>query len=153
MSQKRIAIVASKSSLDEAYPPFLLASTAAALGYDCRMFFTFYGLHLLRPQLDLKLSPLGNPALRSRLPILFRTIPGAESLATRALQRRMAARGVEPIQSLRSLCMDAGVRMVACRMTMDLLGLSTGDLMPEVEQGGAATFFDFAGESDICLFV
>jgi len=64
MTTKKMAIIATKGTLDMAYPPFILASTAAALGYDVQIFFTFYGLQLLRKDLsDVKISPLANPAM------------------------------------------------------------------------------------------
>ena len=63
MDSKRLTIIATKGTLDWAYPPFILASTAAALGYQVTMFFTFYGLQLLKKKLDLKVSPLGNPGM------------------------------------------------------------------------------------------
>ncbi|WP_295413114.1 DsrE/DsrF/DrsH-like family protein, partial [uncultured Thiodictyon sp.] len=57
MAQKKLAIIATKGSLDWAYPPFILASTAAALDYEVQIFFTFYGLQLLKKKLDLKVTP------------------------------------------------------------------------------------------------
>ncbi|MHB1955989.1 MAG: DsrE/DsrF/DrsH-like family protein, partial [Sulfobacillus sp.] len=64
MSNKKLAIIASKGTLDWGYPPFILSSTAAALGYETQVFFTFYGLQLLRKDLSgMKVSPLGNPGM------------------------------------------------------------------------------------------
>ena len=63
-----MTIIATKGTLDMAYPPFILASTAAALGWDVAIFFTFYGLSLLKKDLDLKVTPLGNPAMPMKLP-------------------------------------------------------------------------------------
>ncbi|MGD8644692.1 MAG: DsrE/DsrF/DrsH-like family protein, partial [Chromatiales bacterium] len=63
MSEKKLAIIATKGTLDWAYPPFILASTAAALGYDTEVFFTFYGLKLLEKKLDLKVTSIGNPGM------------------------------------------------------------------------------------------
>jgi peroxiredoxin family protein len=64
MADKKMMIIATKGTLDWAYPPFILASTAAALGMEVQIFFTFYGLQLLRKNLNLKVSSLGNPACR-----------------------------------------------------------------------------------------
>ena len=58
MEQKKLAIIATKGSLDWAYPPFILASTAAALGYEVQIFFTFYGLQLLKKDLSLEVCLL-----------------------------------------------------------------------------------------------
>lgn len=63
MANKKLAIIATKGTLDWAYPPFILASTASALGYETQVFFTFYGLQLLKKKLNLKVSSLGNPGM------------------------------------------------------------------------------------------
>ncbi|AHE99480.1 sulfur carrier protein DsrE2 [Thioalkalivibrio paradoxus] len=153
MPGKSIAIIATKGSLDWAYPPFILASTGAALGYDCKMFFTFYGLHLLKRNLSLRVSPLGNPGMPLPLPVLLQAMPGTQYLATAMMKRRIRAKGVAEIGELRNLCVEAGVRLVACQMTVDLFDWRHSDFIDGVEYGGATTFFDFAGESDICLFI
>jgi predicted peroxiredoxin len=64
-----MAIIATKGTLDWAYPPFILSSTAAALGFDVSIFFTFYGLNLVKKDIsDLKVSPLGNPGMPMKMP-------------------------------------------------------------------------------------
>lgn len=153
---KKLALIASKGSLDMAYPPFILASTAAALDYEVQIFFTFYGLQLLRKDLgDLRISPLGNPAMPMPMPIpvLLRTLPGMESLATAAMRAKLQAKGIASLEELRGLCLEAGVRFIACQMTMDLFDIRVDDLIPEIELGGAATYFEFAGQADVSLFV
>ncbi len=128
--QKKMAIIATKGTLDWAYPPFILASTAAALGYETQIFFTFYGLQMLRKDLSgLKVSPLGNPGMPMKMPFgpkwfkdinwnipnaVQSLVPGYESLATTLMKQT---------------------------------------IIDGVEYGGAATFFEFAGETDICLFI
>ena len=168
MTEKKLAIIATKGTLDWAYPPFILASTAAALGYETEVFFTFYGLQLLKKKLDLKLSPLGNPAMPMKMPfgpawfkgitwnipnLIMAGIPGFENVATALMKKTMQGKGVATIEELRELCQEAEVRMVACQMTVDLFEFSPGDFVDGIEYGGAATFFEFAGESDICLFI
>ncbi len=152
MSAKVITIIVTKGSLDWAYPPLILASTAAALGYECRMFFTFYGLQLLKRNLRLQVSPLGNPALGSRLPVFIKTLPGVQAIFTRKARERLRAKGVADIEELRQLCLDADVKMYACQMTAELHEFTKKDFIPGVEYAGAATFFQSAGESDICVF-
>ncbi|MFO8152866.1 sulfur carrier protein DsrE2 [Thioalkalivibrio sp.] len=152
MSAKIITIIVTKGSLDWAYPPLILASTATALGYECRMFFTFYGLQLLKRNLRLQASPLGNPALGSRVPVLIQTLPGMQAIFTRKMREKLHAKGVADIEELRQLCLDADVKMYACQMTAELHSFSKKDFIPGVEYAGAATFFQSAGESDICLF-
>ena len=82
MSEKKLAIIATKGTLDWAYPPFILASTAAALGYETQIFFTFYGLQLLRKKLDLKLTSLGNPGMPMPMPmpVLLQALPSMQSM-------------------------------------------------------------------------
>src|SRR5688500_9662627 len=64
-----MCIIATKGTLDWAYPPFILSSTAAALGWNVSVFFTFYGLNLLKKDIGgLKVSPLGNPGMPMKMP-------------------------------------------------------------------------------------
>jgi peroxiredoxin family protein len=159
MSEKKLAIIATKGTLDWGYPPFILASTAAALGYDTEVFFTFYGLQLLKKDLDLKVSALGNPGMPMPggmdkwFPTLGLALPGMESMMTMMMKNKMKAKGVASLEDLRELCLEAEVRMVACQMTVDLFEMNPSEFIDGVEFGGAATFFEFAGESDICLFI
>lgn len=153
---KKLALIASKGTLDWAYPPFILASTAAALDYEVQVFFTFYGLTLLRKDLsELRISPLGNPAMPMPVPMptLLQALPGMESMATMMMKQKMAAKGVASVEELRDLCVEAGVKLIACQMTMDLFDFKRDDFIADIEIGGAATFFEFAGESDVSLFV
>lgn len=153
--QKKMAIIATKGSLDWGYPPFILASTAAALGYDCEVFFTFYGLQLLRKKLDLQVTSLGNPGMPMPMPmpVLLQALPGMQKMMTVMMKKKMAAKGVSDLGDLRELCLEAEVRMIACQMTVDLFDMDTSEFIDDVEYAGAAAFFEFAGESDICLFI
>ncbi|PPC93338.1 MAG: peroxiredoxin family protein [Methylotenera sp.] len=153
---KSLALIASKGSLDWAYPPFILASTAAALDYEVQIFFTFYGLALLRKDLsDLKVSPLGNPAMSMPIPMpnLVQMLPGMESMATMMMKQKIASKGVASIEDLRTACLESGVKLIACQMTVDLFDFKNEDFIDGIEFGGAATFFQFAGESDVQLFI
>ena len=157
--QKKLALIATKGTLDWAYPPFILASTASALGYEVQVFFTFYGLQLLRKKLNLKVSPLGNPGMPMPLgmdkwfPVLGTAIPGMESVMTAMMKRKMKSKGVASIEELRTLCIEADVKLIACQMTVDLFDMDPADFIDDIAFGGAATFFEFAGESDICLYI
>lgn len=153
---KKLALIASKGTLDWAYPPFILASTAAALDYEVQIFFTFYGLTLLKKDLgDLKVSPLGNPAMPMPVPMpnFVQMIPGMESMATMMMKQKMTSKGIASIEELRTACIEAGVKLIACQMTIDLFDFKRSDFIDEIELGGAATFFEFAGESDVNLFI
>jgi len=168
MADKKLAIIASKGTLDWAYPPFILASTAAALGYQVQVFFTFYGLGLLKKDLNLKVSALGNPAMPMKMPFgpkwfqginwnmpnaLMANVPGFENLATVLMKKTVKNNGVATISELRDLCREADVKMIACQMTLELFGYNQNEFIDGLEYGGAATFFEFAGESDVCLFI
>lgn len=153
---KKLALIASKGSLDWAYPPFILASTAAALDYEVSIFFTFYGLTLLKKELSgLKVTPLGNPAMPMPVPMpnLIQALPGMESMATMLMKQKIANKGVASIEELREICLESGVKLIACQMTMDLFDFKREDFIDGIEIGGAATFFEFAGEADVSLFI
>ncbi|MDP1537598.1 MAG: DsrE/DsrF/DrsH-like family protein [Burkholderiales bacterium] len=165
-----MTIIATKGTLDWAYPPFILSSTAAALGWNVSIFFTFYGLQLLRKDLgNLKVSPLGNPAMPMKMPfgpqwfkainwnipnIVQASVPGFESLATTLMKQTISNNGVAEIGELRGLCLEAGVNMIGCQMTVDLFGFTHEDFIPEVkEYCGAATFLPMAQEADVSLYM
>jgi peroxiredoxin family protein len=165
-----MTIIATKGTLDWAYPPFILASTGAALGWDVSIFFTFYGLELLKKDLrKLKVSPLGNPAMPMKMPVGpagFRAInwnipnavqsiiPGFEAFATMMMKKTVKNTGVASVEELRGLCLEAGVNLIACQMTVDLFGYNHDEFIPEVkEYCGAATFLPMAKDADVCLFI
>ena len=164
-----LAIIATKGTMDWAYPPFILASTASALGWDVSVFFTFYGLELLKKELNLQVSPLGNPGMPMKMPFgpkwfqgvnwnipnaIMAGVPGFEKLATGLMKKTVKNNGVASIQELRDVCVEAGVNLVACQMTVDLFGYSREDFIPEVKDWiGAASFLPVAQQSDVCLFI
>ena len=159
MSEKSLTIIASKGTLDWAYPPFILSSTAAALGYNVTMFFTFYGLQLLKKDLSLSVSPLGNPGMPMPMgmdkwfPVLGTAIPGMQAMMTGMMKNTIKSKGVASVAELRDLCLEADVKMIGCQMTIDLFDMKHEDLIDEIDLGGAATYFEHAGESDINLFI
>jgi peroxiredoxin family protein len=152
---KKLAIIATKGTLDWGYPPFILASTAAALGYDVQVFFTFYGLQLLKKKLDLQVTSLGNPGMPMPMPmpVLLQALPGMQAMMTSMMKKKMADKGVADLGELRELCQEADVKFIACQMTVDLFEMDPKEFIDGVEYAGAAMFFEFAGESDICLFI
>jgi|TARA_B100000809_G_scaffold56553_1_gene52512 peroxiredoxin family protein len=159
MSEKSLTIIATKGTLDWAYPPFILSSTAAALGYNVTMFFTFYGLQLLKKDLSLSVSPLGNPgmpmpmAMDKWFPVLGTAIPGMQAMMTGMMKNTIKTKGVATVAELRDLCLEADVKMIGCQMTIDLFDIKHEDLIDEIDLGGAATYFEHAGESNINLFI
>jgi len=157
---KTMTIIVTKGSLDWAYPPFILATTAAAMGVDVTMFFTFYGLGLLKKDLNLKVTPLGNPAMEMpmmgmhmSMPNIVAAIPGVTSGATSMMKSMIKKKGVASIEELREMAIEADVNMVACQMTLDLFEYSRDDMIDEITLGGAATYMENALKSDINLFI
>jgi peroxiredoxin family protein len=165
----RVSIMVTKGTLDWAYPPFIIGTTAAAIGWDVSLFFTFYGLSLLKKDLDPHISPLGNPAMPMKMPfgpqwfqgiewnmpnLLMAGVPGFESLATSLMKMTVKNRGIATIPELRELCIEAGVKLVACQMTVDLFGWKKEEFIPEVtEWAGAATYLTTAQGADVTLFI
>jgi peroxiredoxin family protein len=158
-NQKKLALIATKGTLDWAYPPFILASTAAAVGYEAQIFFTFYGLNLLKKKMDLKISPLGNPGMPMPMgmdkwfPTLGTALPGMEAMMSGMMKQKMKSKGVASVEELRDICIESDVKLIACQMTVDLFDFKREDLIDDIETGGAATFLEFAGEADVSLFV
>ncbi len=160
MADKKLAIIATKGTLDWAYPPFILASTAAALGYEVQVFFTFYGLQLLRKKLNLKVSALGNPGMPMPImgmdkwfPVLGTALPGMESMMTFMMKQKMKAKGIASVEELRDICLESDVKLIGCQMTVDLFDFSRDDLIDGIDYVGAGAFLSFAGDSDICLYI
>jgi peroxiredoxin family protein len=165
-----MTIIATKGTLDWAYPPFILSSTAAALGWDVSIFFTFYGLNLLKKDIsDLKVSPLGNPGMPMKMPFgpdwfkdinwnipnaVQGVVPGFETLATTLMKQTIHNKGVASVDELRAACIEGGVNLIGCQMTVDLFGFKREDFIPEVkEYCGAATFLPMAKDADVSLFI
>ncbi len=155
-----MTIIVTKGSLDWAYPPFILSTTAAAMGLDVTLFFTFYGLPLLLKKMDLKVTPLGNAAMKMPMagahmvmPNLVAAIPGVDAMATKMMKNMIKKKGVASIEELRELAVEADVRMIGCQMTMDLFEYSKEDMIDGIEIGGAATYIEVATKSHINLFV
>jgi len=152
-----MTIIASKGTLDMAYSPLILATTAAAMDVDVTIFFTFYGLEIIKKgNADkLKVSPLGNPAMPMPLPIptLVASLPGMETMATAMMKSMFNKHGVATIGQLLDIAKESGVKLIACQMTMDVMGVKQSDIIDGVEFGGAAMWLDAAAESQINLFV
>ena len=163
-----LCLMVTRGTLDWAYPPFIIGSTAKALGWDVTLFFTFYGLGLLRKNLDLKISPLGNPAMPMKMPfgpswfrdiewnmpnLVMAAVPGFEGLATKLMRETLRQKGVAPIEELREICVETEVKLMACQMTVDLFGWKKEDFISEIsEWAGAATYLTIARDADVCLY-
>lgn len=166
--ENSMTIIVTKGTLDWAYPPFILASTAAAMDFDVTLFFTFYGLTLLKKEVSANVSPLGNPAMPMKMPwgpewfrsigwnipnIIQANVPGYETFATIAMKQTIKNTGVATIEELRGTCLDIGVKMIGCQMTMDLFNFKQSDFIDDITCAGAATWMDIAAESAINLYI
>jgi peroxiredoxin family protein len=153
--RKRIAIVASKGTLDLAYPPLILASTAVSLGWEAGIYFTFYGLDILHvDRFDkLKVASLANPSGPVQLPNILGAIPGATAAATKVMKKWMSDARMPTIPEFIDMSQDLGVRFFACSTTMGVMGVEESDLLPGADIAGAAAFLDYAADADVSLFV
>ncbi|WP_457646137.1 sulfur carrier protein DsrE2 [Profundibacter sp.] len=157
---KSMSIIVTKGSLDWAYPPFILGTTAAAMDMKVTMFFTFYGLALLKKKLNLKFTTLGNPAMEMpmmgghmAMPNLLSVMPGVGGAAGKMMKNLMKQKGVASIEDLREASVDLEIRMIACQMTLDLFEYTQDDMIDGIELGGAATYMEVASKTDINLFI
>ncbi len=164
-----MSIIASRGTLDMAYPPFILASTAAALGWNASIYFTFYGLALLKKKLDLKVTPLGNPALPTKLAAgprwlrgaamkiptsVMAVAPGFQSFFSAMLKKRMYNKGIASVEELRDLCIEADVKMIGCHMSAELFDWDREEFIDGViDWVGATSFLATARNADVSLFI
>jgi peroxiredoxin family protein len=160
IDRNTMSIIVTKGSLDWAYPPFILASTAAAMGLQVTMFFTFYGLTLLLKDLKLQVTSLGNPAMKMPMmgghmgmPNIVSAVPGIDAMASRMMKNLIKKKGVASIEELRDLSVEAEVRLIGCQMTMDLFEYGLDDMIDGIEIGGAATYIEVATNSHLNLFI
>lgn len=165
---KKLALIASQGTLDWAYPPFILATAAAAMDWDVGIFFTFYGLPLLKKDLQATVSPGSNPAMPMKMPfgskgfqkfnwpmpnVLMNNVPGFEAMATNLMKKTFKNKGVASVEELRDMAIEMDVNMIGCQMTMDVFGFDKEEFIPEANIGGAATFLEFASDANVSLFV
>lgn len=164
---KRLALIASRGTLDYAYPPFILATTAGSMGWEVSIFFTFYGLPLLLKDLDVAVSPLGNPAMPMKMPFgpegfqkinwpiptAMMSVPGFNALATGLMKQTFKNKGVSSISELRTMSVELGVSLIGCQMTMDVFGFKREDFIDECNVAGAASFLEFASKAEVQLFI
>lgn len=155
--QKRMAIIASKGTLDMAYPPLILASTAAAMDVETAIFFTLYGVDIInkKKNASLQVAPVANPAMPSPVPFpnILGILPGMTPMATAMMKGMIKKINWPSIPELVNTCIEAGVRMIACTPTMEMTGVKKEDLVEGVVVAGAAEFLNFALDADITLFI
>jgi peroxiredoxin family protein len=151
--KNRCAIIASKGTLDMAYPPLLLATGARSMGIEASVFFTLYGVNILKKRANLKVAPIANPAMPMPLPNLIGTLPGMTSMASMMMKGMFKKQSVPSIKELLDMSRESGVKLVACQMTLDVLGIKQKDLIDGIEFGGLATFLEYGMGATVTLFV
>ena len=147
---QRVAIICSKGSLDMAYPGLILANAARMTGIEAMLFFTFWGLDIIRKDksANLHVSTVGNPSMA--MPTLLGGLPGMESFATKMMKKEIAKLDLPTIPELLQDLSDAGARLYGCRMAMDMFHLTKEDLVPQVEDViSAMDFFDKSAGAQI----
>jgi peroxiredoxin family protein len=149
----RLAIIAGHGTLDAAYPPLILATAAVAMDMETAIFFTFYGLEILKKDKanKLQVAPIANPAMPMPVPNIVGMLPGMTAMATSMMNGWMQKANVAKLSELLEIAMESGVKLIACQMTMDVMGIKKEDLIDGVEIGGAATFLEFASQNAITL--
>ena len=154
---RRLALVASKGTLDEAYPPLILASTAAAMDMEVAIFFTFYGLDIVNKKkyAHLKVSPIANPAMPMPVPMpnIVLGLPGMGPMATSMMKSKFRGKNVAEIRELLDAARELDVHLIACQMTMDVFGYAQDEFVDGVEFGGAAAFLSEARKAHVTLFI
>lgn len=155
--KKRMALVASKGTLDMAYIPLILASTGVGMDCEVGVFYTLYGVDIVNKKKNsmLQVSPIGNPAMPSPVPIpsMLGVLPGMTPMATAMMKNMLKKVNWPSVSELVSICLESGVRMIACTPTLEMTGITKDDLVEGVEVAGAAEFLDYALESDINLLI
>lgn len=154
-AKRKVAIIASKGTLDMAYPPLILATTAAAMDADVQVFFTFYGLNILKkggPE-KLQVAPIANPAMPVPMPNILGMLPGMTSMATAMMKGMFSKHNVVSVPELLRQAIELDVKLIACQMTMEVMGIRREQLIDEIELGGAAMFLGFATGAHTTLFI
>jgi len=157
-TSNRLAIIAVHGSMDLAYPPLILATAAMALDMEAAIFFTFYGLEILKKgNADkLKVAPLANPAMPQPMPgisvpNILGVLPGMTAVATGMMNGWMKKANVAKLSELLDMAVEGGVKMFACQMSMDVMGIKKEDLIDGIEVVGAATFLNYASQNAMTL--
>ena len=153
VAQHKVCIILSKGSLDMVYPAFMIGNTAATMGSEVHIFFTFWGLNVLNKNkvASLKVSPVGNPGMP--MPNILGMLPGMTAMATRMMKGKITKTKTPTIPEMISTAKDMGVKLHACSTSMEFLGIGKDDLIPEVDDIiGASTFLQLS-EGAQTLFI
>jgi CoA-disulfide reductase len=151
-------MVVFSGDLDKAIATFIIASGAAAMGKEVTLFFTFWGLNILKrndapateKDMMAKMFSMMMPKGANDLPLSKMNMGG---MGAKMIKTVMANKNVDSLETLMKNAMDAGVKLVACGMSMDLMGISKEELIDGVEIGGVAAYLGDAEDSGLNLFI
>lgn len=153
----RATIVVFSGDMDRLIGAFIIATGAAAMGMEVSMFFTFWGLSAIKKKTVYRGKPIPEKMMAAMLP------SGPDSVGTSRMnmmglgpaffKKMMKRNKVETLPELIGRAVEMDVRLVACRMSMDVLGLKEEELIDSVEYGGVATYLGDASDSKISLFI
>lgn len=135
-SDRKIAFICSKGNLDMAYPALIMANGAVGEGIETHIFFTFWGMDMINKKTmnDLKFTLLGNTAMHPpgmfgiSMPQGLGGLPGMTRMATRMLKKQIKAQGVPPVPEFLEMLVDSGAQLWACKMSVDMMGLTKEDM-------------------------
>ncbi|MFN4034171.1 MAG: DsrE/DsrF/DrsH-like family protein [Fimbriimonadales bacterium] len=155
--ENRLSMVVFSGDLDRVLAAFVIASGAAASGLEVSMFFTFWGLTALRRRRDSKGKTLLQKLMGWMTPVGARGLGVSKmnfgGVGAKMLRAMMRQQGAPQIEEMMQLTRDLGVRIVACQMSMDVMGIRQDELLDGVEVGGVATFLGDATKSKTTLFI
>ena len=153
---RKLCIIASKGSLDMAYPPLILANAARMSGIETHVFFTFWGLDMINKKKmnKLNVAVVGNPSMHPwfHIPTLLGVIPGMSAAASWMMRGEIKKLDFPPVGEFMELLVDAGAHIYGCKMSMDMMKLTKADLIDGAEVLGAMEFMDLAEGAQI-IFV
>ena len=153
---RKLSIIASKGSLDMAYPPMILANAGRMAGVEVNLFFTFWGLDIITKNKMNKLhvSVVGNPSMHPsfHIPSLVGVIPGMSAMASWMMRKEIAKLDFPPVGEFVELLTDAGANLYGCKMSMDMMGLTKADLVDGADVLGAMEFIEMSEGGQI-IFV
>jgi len=153
MAKTRVGIIVLSGTLDKVLPAFMLGTTAASMGMEVGMFFSFYGINALHKEniKKIKVSPVGNPAMPMPVPVpqILTVMPGMMDFATNMMKGMMEKHKVPSLENLIESAKALDVKLYPCNTAMQLFGFKEEDLIEGVEKPvGAATFLNFVNQAD-----
>jgi len=156
-TEDRVTIVVFSGDLDRVLAAFIIATGAAAMGQQASMFFTFWGLSVVKKETSFngktvfqKMMAMMSPGSSQSLPVSKMNYFG---MGAKMLRAMMKQRNVSSLEDLIGLAREMGIRMIACEMSRDVMGIKESELMPGLECGGVATFLGDALTSRTSLFI